>query len=142
MCGQENWEPYAFHNDSFPPSALKTITSELPSDGKIALKACEKLTPKLLGQLQNVCIILYSMYSRLLVNLTASPAEHTARNPHRNPVDLVYLDQSLPRILDRPGGPAHTSTNTYALAPPTSCPETGYHNPGTVLAILAASTFH
>ena len=34
--------------------ALKTITSELPPEGKIATKACEKLTPKLLGQVANV----------------------------------------------------------------------------------------
>ncbi|OBZ78570.1 Cullin-associated NEDD8-dissociated protein 1 [Grifola frondosa] len=33
--------------------ALKTITAELPPDGKIATKACERLTPKLLGQLAN-----------------------------------------------------------------------------------------
>ena len=36
-------------------TALKTITSELPPEGKIATKACEKLTPKLLGQVANVC---------------------------------------------------------------------------------------
>lgn len=35
-------------------AALKTITAELPQEGKIAAKACEKLTPKLLSQLQNV----------------------------------------------------------------------------------------
>ncbi|KAF9482351.1 TIP120-domain-containing protein [Pholiota conissans] len=33
--------------------ALKTITAELPPDGKIAISACAKLTPKLLGQIQN-----------------------------------------------------------------------------------------
>ncbi|KAF9560250.1 TIP120-domain-containing protein [Agrocybe pediades] len=33
--------------------ALKTITAELPPDGKIAQTACAKLTPKLLGQIQN-----------------------------------------------------------------------------------------
>ncbi|PPQ98061.1 hypothetical protein CVT26_003287 [Gymnopilus dilepis] len=33
--------------------ALKTITAELPPDGKIASTACAKLTPKLLGQIQN-----------------------------------------------------------------------------------------
>lgn len=37
-----------------PSLALKTITSELPVDGKLAHKACAKLTPKLLAQLQNV----------------------------------------------------------------------------------------
>ena len=34
--------------------ALKTITAELPPDGKIATTACAKLAPKLLGQVQNV----------------------------------------------------------------------------------------
>jgi cullin-associated NEDD8-dissociated protein 1 len=35
--------------------ALKTITAELPPDGKIAATACAKLTPKLLTQVANVC---------------------------------------------------------------------------------------
>lgn len=35
-------------------AALKTITSELPADGKTAAKACEKLTPRLLQQLASV----------------------------------------------------------------------------------------
>lgn len=34
--------------------ALKTITSELPPEGKTASKACEKLAPKLLVQLSGV----------------------------------------------------------------------------------------
>jgi cullin-associated NEDD8-dissociated protein 1 len=34
--------------------ALKTITAELPAEGKTAIKACEKLTPRLLSQLSNV----------------------------------------------------------------------------------------
>ncbi|KAG6828860.1 hypothetical protein H0H92_006567 [Tricholoma furcatifolium] len=33
--------------------ALKTITAELPPDGKVAATACAKLTPKLLGQIQD-----------------------------------------------------------------------------------------
>jgi len=35
-------------------TALKTITAELPPDGKVAATACAKLTPKLLAQIQNV----------------------------------------------------------------------------------------
>lgn len=35
-------------------TALKTITSELPPEGRIASKACEKLAPKLLAQLSKV----------------------------------------------------------------------------------------
>jgi hypothetical protein len=34
--------------------ALKTITAELPPDGKVAASACAKLAPKLLGQIENV----------------------------------------------------------------------------------------
>ncbi|KAF5361703.1 hypothetical protein D9758_007269 [Tetrapyrgos nigripes] len=33
--------------------ALKTITAELPSDGKVAASACGKLAPKLLGQVES-----------------------------------------------------------------------------------------
>jgi cullin-associated NEDD8-dissociated protein 1 len=35
-------------------SALKTITSELPTDGKTTSKTVEKLTPRLLKQLSSV----------------------------------------------------------------------------------------
>lgn len=53
------WSWYVLALDECYPcysncSALKTITSELPPEGKVATKACEKLTPKLLGQLSNV----------------------------------------------------------------------------------------
>lgn len=37
-----------------PRLALKTITAELPPDGRVAASACAKLTPKLLGQIQSV----------------------------------------------------------------------------------------
>lgn len=39
--------------------ALKTITAELPPDGKIAATACQKLTPRLLGQIENVRTCIY-----------------------------------------------------------------------------------
>lgn len=38
--------------------ALKTITTELPVEGKMAARACEKLTPKLLSQLESVRVAL------------------------------------------------------------------------------------
>ncbi|KAI9065798.1 ARM repeat-containing protein [Trametes sanguinea] len=66
--------------------ALKTITSELPPEGKIAQKACEKLTPKLLAQLQNpntppetlietlsILSILISRFPGYLSNLEIKP---------------------------------------------------------------------
>jgi cullin-associated NEDD8-dissociated protein 1 len=40
--------------DSHPSAALKTITSELPADGKTTPKTVEKLTPRLLKQLSTV----------------------------------------------------------------------------------------
>jgi cullin-associated NEDD8-dissociated protein 1 len=46
--------------------ALKTITAELPPDGRIAQSACSKLTPKLLGQLANVrATLFHSIYLHL-----------------------------------------------------------------------------
>lgn len=44
--------------------ALKTITAELPPDGKIATTACGKLAPKLLGQVQSVRLM--TCYATLL----------------------------------------------------------------------------
>ncbi|CDO71748.1 hypothetical protein BN946_scf184920.g32 [Trametes cinnabarina] len=68
--------------------ALKTITSELPPEGKIAQKACEKLTPKLLAQLQNtntppetlietlsILSILISRFPGYLSNLDIQPIQ-------------------------------------------------------------------
>ncbi|CAL1696941.1 unnamed protein product [Somion occarium] len=47
--------------------ALKTITSELPVEGKMAAKACEKLTPKLLLQLTNTLLETLSILSILII---------------------------------------------------------------------------
>ncbi|KAH9850563.1 ARM repeat-containing protein [Lenzites betulinus] len=68
--------------------ALKTITSELPPEGKIAHKACQKLTPKLLGQLQSpdtppetlietlsILSILISRFPGYIVNLDVQPIQ-------------------------------------------------------------------
>ena len=46
---------------------MKTITSELPQEGKIATKACEKLTPKLLGQVANVRLLHVAIYLLLRI---------------------------------------------------------------------------
>ena len=46
-------------------TALKTITAELPPDGKIAVTTCAKLTPKLLTQISNVCSSLYPFHKSL-----------------------------------------------------------------------------
>lgn len=56
-------------------AALKTITSELPVDAKLASKACAKLTPKLLVQLSNVSIVSPSLFSSLIVPQPNTPPE-------------------------------------------------------------------
>jgi hypothetical protein len=59
-------------------AALKTITAELPPDGKIAATACAKLTPKLLGQIASVSFntFLTLLY---LYDLSANYAPRSSR---------------------------------------------------------------
>lgn len=65
---------------------MKTITAELPPDGRIAASACAKLTPKLLGQIENastppetlveslsILTILISRFPNHLSNANLSP---------------------------------------------------------------------
>ncbi|KAJ7920740.1 armadillo-type protein [Mycena leptocephala] len=82
--------------------ALKTITAELPPDGKIAATACAKLTPKLLGQISNpttppealvetlaILSILISRFPAHLSSATLSPQPLTVLAPllvHPRPV--------------------------------------------------------
>ncbi|KAF7365527.1 Cullin-associated nedd8-dissociated protein 1 [Mycena venus] len=74
--------------------ALKTITAELPPDGKIAATACAKLTPKLLGQISNpttppealvetlaILSILISRFPAHLSSTTLSPQPLTVLAP-------------------------------------------------------------
>ncbi|GLB36748.1 putative TATA-binding protein interacting (TIP20) [Lyophyllum shimeji] len=96
--------------------ALKTITAELPPDGKVAATACAKLTPKLLGQIQNpktppealvetlsILSILISRFPALLANGTFTPEPLTVLAPllsHGRPVvrkrAIITLSQYIP----------------------------------------------
>lgn len=76
--------------------ALKTITSELPLEGKIASKACEKLTPKLLTQLSNPSIppeTLIETLSILSILITRFPVY--LADPNLEPQPLVVLTPLL-----------------------------------------------
>ncbi|PCH33074.1 ARM repeat-containing protein [Wolfiporia cocos MD-104 SS10] len=76
--------------------ALKTITSELPPEGKIAAKACEKLTPKLLTQLSNADTppdALLETLSILSILITRFPAY--LANPDLTPPPLQVLTPML-----------------------------------------------
>ncbi|KAJ7037768.1 armadillo-type protein [Mycena alexandri] len=96
--------------------ALKTITAELPPDGKIAATACAKLTPKLLGQISNpttppealvetlaILSILISRFPAHLSSATLSPQPLTVLAPllvHARPVvrkrAIITLAQFVP----------------------------------------------
>ncbi|KAJ7366442.1 armadillo-type protein [Mycena albidolilacea] len=96
--------------------ALKTITAELPPDGKIAATACAKLTPKLLGQISNpttppealvetlaILSILISRFPAHLSSATLSPQPLTVLAPllvHPRPVvrkrTIITLAQFVP----------------------------------------------
>ncbi|CAK5269861.1 unnamed protein product [Mycena citricolor] len=96
--------------------ALKTITAEIPVDGKIAASACAKLTPKLLGQIANantppealvetlaILSILISRFPAHLSSATLSPQPLVVLAPllsHARPVvrkrAIVTLAQFIP----------------------------------------------
>ncbi|KAJ7596512.1 armadillo-type protein [Mycena floridula] len=96
--------------------ALKTITSELPPDGKIAATACAKLTPKLLGQIESpdtppealvetlsILSILISRFPANLTSATFTPHPLTVLAPllsHPRPVvrkrAIITLSQYIP----------------------------------------------
>ncbi|KNZ72732.1 Cullin-associated NEDD8-dissociated protein 1, partial [Termitomyces sp. J132] len=100
--------------------ALKTITAELPPDGKVAATACEKLTPKLLGQIRNpstppealvetlsILSILISRFPALLAGTTFDPPPLPILAPllsHGRPVvrkrAIITLSQYVP--ISRP----------------------------------------
>lgn len=65
--------------------ALKTITAELPADGKIAASACLKLAPKLIEQLQNVRLLSPTYFSLSLTHNCFSPRPHRKHSSKRYP---------------------------------------------------------
>ncbi|KAJ3873718.1 armadillo-type protein [Lentinula edodes] len=86
--------------------ALKTITAELPPDGRVAASACAKLTPKLLAQIQSsdtpsealveTLAILSILISRFPSHLSAS-----SLTPHPLAVLVPLLSHPRPVVRKR-----------------------------------------
>ncbi|KAI0825335.1 ARM repeat-containing protein [Trametes gibbosa] len=135
--------------------ALKTITSELPPEGKIAHKACEKLTPKLLGQLQSpdtppetlietlsILSILISRFPGYIVNLEVQPVQVlTPMLSHPRPAvrkrSITTLAQFLPYSQ-----PQHFAEllNTYVT--PGLAPSAHLEKQRTIVQLVAAVARH
>ncbi|KAK0197925.1 armadillo-type protein [Armillaria mellea] len=86
--------------------ALKTITSELPSDGKVAVTACAKLAPKLLGQIQNTSTpseTLIETLSILSILIVRFPSHLTSATADAKPLRVIapLLVHSRPVVRKR-----------------------------------------
>ncbi|OAX40483.1 TIP120-domain-containing protein [Rhizopogon vinicolor AM-OR11-026] len=86
--------------------ALKTITSELPLEGKIAARACAKLAPKLLQQVTNTETppeTLIETLSTLSILITRFPAHVSdpSLTPHPLPAIAPLLSHSRPAVRKR-----------------------------------------
>ncbi|PBK61875.1 ARM repeat-containing protein [Armillaria solidipes] len=86
--------------------ALKTITAELPSDGKVAVTACAKLTPKLLGQIQNTSTpseTLVETLSILSILIVRFPSHLTSATADAQPLRVIapLLVHSRPVVRKR-----------------------------------------
>ncbi|KAG2142690.1 armadillo-type protein [Suillus cothurnatus] len=101
--------------------ALKTITSELPLEGKITPRACAKLAPKLLQQVSNTETppeTLIETLSTLSILITRFPAHVSdpALTPHPLPAIAPLLSHSRPAVRKR----AILTLSQYVpVAPPT-----------------------
>ncbi|KAH9949483.1 ARM repeat-containing protein [Amylocystis lapponica] len=101
--------------------ALKTITAELPLEGKIAAKACEKLTPKLLQQLSNSDTPPETLIETLsILSILISRFPVYLSNPSLQPQPIAILTPLLshPRTAVR-----KRAITTLAQFLPTSQPE-------------------
>ncbi|EIW65195.1 ARM repeat-containing protein [Trametes versicolor FP-101664 SS1] len=135
--------------------ALKTITSELPSDGKIALKACEKLTPKLLGQLQNpstppetlietlsILSILISRFPGYLIGLEVQPIQVlTPMLSHPRPAVRKRAITTLAQFLPY-SQPQHFTELLSAYIVPGLTPSANLEKQRTVVQLVAAVARH
>lgn len=84
--------------------ALKTITAELPPDGKIATTACGKLAPKLLGQVQSSDTppeALVETLSILSILITRFPSQIAATDFSPPPLTVLVALLSHPRPVVR-----------------------------------------
>ncbi|KAK7688067.1 hypothetical protein QCA50_008437 [Cerrena zonata] len=137
--------------------ALKTITSELPADGKMAAKACEKLTPKLLGQLSNPAVapetlletlsilsILISRFPAYLSDPALDPPPLSVLTPllgHSRPAvrkrAITTLAQFLPLIQSEPASRLVQTEILPALSSSTSA-----ERKRTIVQLIAAVARH
>lgn len=137
--------------------ALKTITAELPPGGKIAAKACEKLTPKLLEQLSNSATppdTLLETLSILSILITRFPAY--VANPDLQPQPLQVLTPMLSH--PRPAVRKRAITTLAQFLPTTRAvlfsellsgsvipglgPSANVHNQRTTVQLVAAIARH
>ncbi|KAH8101480.1 ARM repeat-containing protein [Cristinia sonorae] len=101
--------------------ALKTITTELPAEGKLAGRACEKLTPKLLSQLTNSSIspeTVLETLSILSILITRFPTYLSDPTLEPQPLSVLtpLLSHTRPAVRKR-------AITTLALFLPVSQPE-------------------
>lgn len=107
------------HAHSLKP-ALKTITAELPPDGKIAATACAKLTPKLLGQIQNVNSSATYIFLSILTKMLHL-ANHTTRGARRDTLDPLDPHRPFPKPhIDIELHPTPTSCSRTSPVSPSS----------------------
>ncbi|KIJ45062.1 hypothetical protein M422DRAFT_167119 [Sphaerobolus stellatus SS14] len=114
--------------------ALKTITSEIPQESNLAAKACARLVPKLLAQLQNSSTppeTLLEILSILSILVSRFPAHVSSLNLPVSPVQVMVplLEHSRPAVRKRtivtlaqflPSASAETTNNllrTVIVAP-------------------------
>ncbi|EIW86241.1 TIP120-domain-containing protein [Coniophora puteana RWD-64-598 SS2] len=80
--------------------ALKTITAELPPDGKVAQKACAKLAPKLLVQVSNAETppeTILETLATLSILITRFPTHLSSPNVQPQPLPTIAPILSHPR---------------------------------------------
>ncbi|KAI6094438.1 armadillo-type protein [Pisolithus croceorrhizus] len=103
--------------------ALKTITSELPPDGKIAGKACSELAPKLLSQVLNPDTppdTLIETLATLSILITRFPAHFSYSQIKPQPLTAVapLLTHSRPAVRKRA---ISTLSLFFPVSPPDLC---------------------
>ncbi|TFK28383.1 TIP120-domain-containing protein [Coprinopsis marcescibilis] len=137
--------------------ALKTITAELPPDGRIAASACAKLTPKLLGQIENpstppetlvetlsILSILISRFPNHLSNATWTPQPLRVLPPlltHARPVvrkrAILTVSQFIP-ISQR----ALFDDLLSSIVIPNLAPNANVEKQRTIIQLVAAIARH
>ncbi|KAI6044307.1 ARM repeat-containing protein [Pisolithus marmoratus] len=103
--------------------ALKMITSELPTDGKITGKACSELAPKLLNQVLNPDTppdTLIETLSTLSILITRFPAHFSYSQIKPQPLTAIapLLTHSRPAVRKRA---ISTLSQFFPIAPPDLC---------------------